>query len=1149
MFIKKIKSLIQNKKENNEEIEILDLNEPVKYEKKKTINKLINNKYALVSGFLIIVFIILISAKNGTNVIAMSTKKLLSGVGIYTEEIKNVEIKSTDYNSPGSWHIDKSAKWTSTNTAQVTFDVNSIMKNDNRYKDVILVLDRSGSMDGDKINRVKNDSKELINAALSNNQNRVALITFESSSTIVSTFSNNKEELLEKVDAITTTGNTNYNAGLKNVDIVMNNYIKKANRDVVTLFLTDGYPNEDTPNQISTYELLKDKYPYMAINGVQYEMGKDIIYEIKQISDNQWIADQSTLNNVLFEASIAPVKYEDFIVTDYIHDDYFKINSVNDIKVSMGTVKLEEESGLQKITWNLGKNAYMTGGNAKMYIDLTLKEQYVGSEGFYPTNKKENITYKLPEGAEKTVNSTSTPVLKNNYDVIYDANTPSGCTLPSIPKEKHFIYQNVTKRADELSCNGYLFKGWEIDEEDEKDITKVNDDVFVMPEHDVTIKGTWTRHLITKSMDGKVNKKTNLYRILQNEASKGTYAKEYTGTHQDSMDISKSTEKIYHYYGSNDENGEAILDKNNVIFAGQCWQMIRTTDTGGVKMIYNGEAVDNKCLSTRDNHVGYESVSGGISSSNIWYGTDYTYDSSTKTFKIAGLKEKIAENPINNPNTNGKYTCRSSEEDATCSTLYLIEPGSVLIIKPNAQYSQIGTIDFNRLNNLSLSSLGYMYNKSYNNKNKSIGHSEGVLSLIPVKSMAGYWYADSIEWVGQSINQYSLVNPLQANEATNPADLIGKYTLLRKDKSSTSYTAYYISSMDNSIYYGFTLYYGATLDSKNNKYTFGDSYIDNGDGTFTIENPTTIDSLDWPKKFENMKNKYVCKNASNNTCSDIWYTRSTYFNSFGYMELSEAYKYAKGFSYDGTKYILNDGAKNLFDLNNETLSNSHYTCWNTSGECTTLSYVYYIDKNNIYYIDLTEGKSIENTVDEMLYNDDVNLYDSTIKLGIEAWYKKYLTPYDDYIEDTIYCNDRSQINKQENGWNPNGGDVYTQIHFYGSNDLNCPNENDKFSTENEKAKLNYKVGLITYQETNLLNNSNVVKTGHDYWTATPNYFFDKLAMVSQARGWYIDSSGKLYGSDISYPRGVRPAISLRPGIEYTDGDGSMANPYIIDLSE
>ena len=666
--------------QNTEEIEILDFDEPTKFETRKKPkikfpNIVIKNKFKFATTLVgsLAVLILILSAVTGANVIKVSAKKFLEGLGIYTEEVKKVEIQSNDYDNQGSWHIDKSAKWTGSNTAQVTFDLNSIMKTGDHYKDVVLVLDISGSMSGDKMTKAISDSKELVSYLLSNSQNRIAIVTFDSTSTVISTFSNDKDDLLSKLDTITTTGCTNYNAALQNVDVVMNGYTKESNRDVVTLFLTDGYPNEDTPNQVGTFEVLKDKYPYMTVNGVQYEMGTDIIDEIKQITDSQWVADQSTLNNVLFDASISPIVYEKFVVTDFVHDDYFTIGSVSDIKVTMGTVTLEDDSGTPKITWNLGENSYMTGGNAKMTINLTLKPQYVGSEGFYPTNKRENINYKLPEDTEKNVNSTNTPVLKNNYEVIYDTNTPTGCTLPDIASEKHFIYQNVTKKTNELSCEGYLFKGWEIDEDDAKDITIVNDDIFVMPEHDVTIRATWTRQSIVKSMDGTVHEKTTLYKVLQNEAATGTYAKEYTGNHQDSMDASKSTQKIYYYYGSNATNGTAILDKNNVLFAGQCWQMIRTTDTGGVKMIYNGEAVDNQCLSTRGTHVGYASRTSQNLASNYWYGTDYTYDSTAKTFKVSGTTEQTTWNATTGPGLVGKYTCKLTSEDGQIPIIHNLE--------------------------------------------------------------------------------------------------------------------------------------------------------------------------------------------------------------------------------------------------------------------------------------------------------------------------------------------------------------------------------------------------------------------------------------------------------------------------------------------
>ena len=82
-----------------------------------------------------------------------------------------------------------------------------------------------------------------------------------------------------------------------------------------------------------------------------------------------------------------------------------------------------------------------------------------------------------------------------------------------------------------------------------------------------------------------------LYDVLKEEAESGGLAKEYTGEHHDSY-TEYPSKKIYHWYAENDDEGNQVLEKNNVIFAERCWQMIRTTDTGGVKMIYNGMPKD-----------------------------------------------------------------------------------------------------------------------------------------------------------------------------------------------------------------------------------------------------------------------------------------------------------------------------------------------------------------------------------------------------------------------------------------------------------------------------------------------------------------------------------------------------------------------------
>ena len=68
-----------------------------------------------------------------------------------------------------------------------------------------------------------------------------------------------------------------------------------------------------------------------------------------------------------------------------------------------------------------------------------------------------------------------------------------------------------------------------------------------------------------------------LYDILKNEAESGGLAKEYTGEHHDSF-TEEPTYKIYHWFGNDYEEANQILENNNVLFGGHCWQMIRTTE-------------------------------------------------------------------------------------------------------------------------------------------------------------------------------------------------------------------------------------------------------------------------------------------------------------------------------------------------------------------------------------------------------------------------------------------------------------------------------------------------------------------------------------------------------------------------------------------
>ena len=408
---------------------------------------------------------------------------------------------SYEEKEPGSWQVEKSGKWISKGKARVSFDVDTTLMTEDKDTDVILVLDISGSMSGEKLERVKQDSTELIDSLLSNKNNNAALITFDTGSTIVSDFTNDKDYLINEINNLKDTGSTNYYQPLVNVDTILQDYQKKDDKDVIVLFLTDGYPNVDVPNQIAQYETLKKNYPYITVNGIQYEMGETILDPIKEISDNQFFADMETLNNVLFDASVAPITYDEFQIVDYIDNRYFNLNSVDDITVSQGSVKLEEENGKQKVTWII--DYFNSGRDAKLTMDINLKDEYIGQGGIYPTNESEEIISKIVNIPDEDVSSTKTPVLADNYKVIYDGNSPDGSTVSNVPEEVNYsVFDTVSLTTEEPSCVGYEFKGWEIVN---KDVTRVGEDHFIMPEEDVVIRARWSKVEVSKSMNGTVN--------------------------------------------------------------------------------------------------------------------------------------------------------------------------------------------------------------------------------------------------------------------------------------------------------------------------------------------------------------------------------------------------------------------------------------------------------------------------------------------------------------------------------------------------------------------------------------------------------------------------------------------------------------------
>jgi len=685
---------------------------------------------------------------------------------------------------------------------------------------------------------------------------------------------------------------TNYYQAFINVDKILKTYTKEDDKEIIVLFLTDGYPNENTPNEVGFYKYLKSAYPYVTFNAVQYEMGASILEPITKVSDNQYLADMETLNNVLFDASVNPITYDNFEISDFIDTRYFYIDSDKDIKSDIGNIIFDKTS--QKVTWKIDN--LKSGSKTKLTIKARLKTELIGQGGIYPTNEHEEVKSKI-EQVDENINSKETPVLADNYKVKYEANAPDGCSVEGVPlDENHSVFDTVDISRVKPICSGYQFKGWDIVVKSAK---KINDDYFIMPEENVTIKGVWSKIAITKSMQGTVKESITLYEQISNEAKSQTKnIKKYEG------DTSTFTgdHDIYYYQGE--------TANNNVIFANYCWKIIRTTDTGGVKLLYNGVPDANETC-----------------------------------------------------NNTGVNSALTSEQMNTSSTVAFNSSSS------------------------SPADVGYMYNT--------------------------------------------------------------RYVYNRMISSST--------------------------------------------------------------------------------------------------QLTTSVKYGNSFTWDGASYTLTDTVDSI-GIPNE-IDTHHYTCWNATGICTNVNYIYFIDNNYAYYAILKDGKDIKEALNEMLYNDDVNTNNSTIKTAIDYWYKKNMTKYTTYLEDTVWCNDRSPAadTKDTNGWNPDGGSTSTYLYFKSSNDLQnltCKNKNDKFTVDkaNGNGALTYPVGMIDAAETTLSSSEGTpFKTDSYYWGLSPYWFSSAFPLI-----YDVHPNGYPTANQPKSEYGVRPAISLKKGIKYSYGNGSVDNPYVVD---
>ncbi len=1079
----------------------------------------------------------------------------------------------------GSWQYTKSAYWLNKDKARINIKVDTLEKNRADYTDVILVLDTSGSMIKDKLTKVQTDVSELINDTIPKG-NKIALITFNDTATVVNNFTDDATVLQESINNLTVSGETNYYQALVKVDDVLSNYNKESNRDCVVLFLTDGLPTIDTPNEVSQYKYLKSKYSYLDINGIQYELGDTVLTGIKNITDTQYLANKENLDKFLYQASLTTAIYDDLTLTDYVDTNYFNLNNVTDITTTFGEATIQSN----KVIWDL--SGLKSGTDATLKIDINFNNDLIGVGGIYPTHTNTDITYKI--GSTSTIETTTkTTILKDKYTVVYEGNTPSGCVVSNVPStSNYFVFDTVQKEDKVPVCAGYQFQGWKIIT---AGVEEVNDDSFIMPEKNVTLRAIWKKLGIRKSMDGTVSKVQTLYRLIADssigldtdvnfnsiptDVNSGVYT--ITSTENDKYPV--------HYYRGN-------IDNNNVLFAGFCWKMVRTTSTGGVKLIYNGtpkeeydssipisqdkyinisnditypytyDTSTNKWTSTNKTHSKTGTISFSVAESGTYvlaysvsseanYDKAYFYKDGTQIGEYSGtasgtisLGELTSSNVIQ-----VKYTKDISGSSGTDSVTFSLDKASGILVRScnnTGTDSQISTSQFNS-NYTSPADVGYMYGTryTYNRYNFPIIN---VLNQYNVSS-TNYYYGTSITY---SNGTYTLQNAEQKSWSDNYSSLTGYYTC--RSTSTACSTVYYIAGADSNYQYTLSLSGGVT-DPDTQTITLGKGITDNGNNTYTLADTVTVKKVDWYKNYSTYKNYYMCKDLTSTTCDSKYIIASTdnyritYDNTFKYV-------YGNDVIWNGTKYTLTDTytSTNGWSADRTTAAKKyHYTCLNTTGECTDVYYIHYFgDNTTIYYLKLSSGKNIEEAKDEMF----TNTTDSKMKQTIDTWYSQNMTAYTEKLEDTSWCNDRTFALGSLAGKDVDAGTSYSRFSAYNriytsSPSVECPNESrDSFTVSTSSGgngKLTYPVGLLTADEVmlaggrNFSNSNYYLYTGQWYWLLSPSDFY------KYANGFLVYSNGYLINSSAYGSSGARPSVSLAPGTRTSEGDGSVNSPYVI----
>ena len=211
------------------------------------------------------------------------------------------------------------------------------------------------------------------------------------------------------------------------------------------------------------------------------------------------------------------------------------------------------------------------------------------------------------------------------------------------------------------------------------------------------------------------------------------------------------------------------------------------------------------------------------------------------------------------------------------------------------------------------------------------------------------------------------------------------------------------------------------------------------------------------------------------------------------------------------------------------------------------------------------------SVDTVLGNNSnlaLNNTRSTIKTYIEdTWYANNMTAYTNKLESVAgYCNDRTLYNndysQQLSNVDTSQNNSFGASYRVGYNSpvkapsLTCPRgdvDNYRYvaNSNGTANELKYPAALLTADEVTLAgsgyntvlpyNAKSFLRSGNRFWLLSPNI----RGSDGYASEFTLHWIGLLGSHGVNNAEGVRPAISLKPGMAIVSGTGTATDPWVV----